>query len=146
MPAKKAAAKKRKKVTKAKADARKRSNANLKPFKPGQSGNPAGRPKGVRFVSEAMRDVLHKKAHELESTRNYCDENDLDSTQLSVTEVLAMKHFEEAFNGSSSFMQMLLDRVEGKLVDRLEARLDGKMSSTELLSQVLGVSEEGEPD
>ena len=39
--------------------ARARSLANLKPFKPGQSGNPAGRPKSIT-ISEAYRRELAK--------------------------------------------------------------------------------------
>ena len=41
-------------------EAQQRSLANLKPFKPGESGNPAGRPKGSRnklseaFLSDAL--------------------------------------------------------------------------------------------
>lgn len=37
-----------------------KSNGNLKPFKPGQSGNPKGRPKGSRDrINEAfLRDVM----------------------------------------------------------------------------------------
>lgn len=32
---------------------------NLKPFKPGQSGNPAGLPKGTRHVSKWIDELLH---------------------------------------------------------------------------------------
>ena len=40
----------------ASSDSRARSLANLKPFKPGQSGNPGGRPKGI--VQRAVRKQL----------------------------------------------------------------------------------------
>lgn len=33
-------------------------NTNLKPFKPGQSGNPAGRPKGIKSLSTVVRRLL----------------------------------------------------------------------------------------
>src|SRR5215469_5691865 len=43
-------------------DARVRSLANLKPFKPGQSGNPGGRPKGI--FSRAARKHLRRQIGE----------------------------------------------------------------------------------
>jgi len=35
-----------------------KGRAEGKGFKPGQSGNPKGRPPGIRYVSEALRDLL----------------------------------------------------------------------------------------
>jgi len=32
------------------------NTGNLRPWKPGQSGNPKGRPKGIRYLSELVRD------------------------------------------------------------------------------------------
>src|SRR5271166_1152678 len=43
-------------------DSRTRSLANLKPFKPGQSGNPGGRPKGL--FSRAARKHLRRQIAE----------------------------------------------------------------------------------
>jgi len=39
-------------------ESRERSNANLKPFKPGQSGNPAGRPIKALTITSLLRDKL----------------------------------------------------------------------------------------
>ena len=38
-----------------------RRNANLKPWKPGESGNPAGRPPKGYSITEMMKDLLSKK-------------------------------------------------------------------------------------
>jgi len=46
--------------TTANAEAKQRSLANLKPFQPGQSGNPAGKAKGTRHkISEAFLEDMH---------------------------------------------------------------------------------------
>lgn len=37
-------------------------NDNLKPWKPGQSGNPAGRPTGSRNLRSIIRDLLEDKS------------------------------------------------------------------------------------
>jgi hypothetical protein len=39
-----------------------RSLANLKPFKPGKSGNPKGKPKGTLALKTVMRNAIHQPA------------------------------------------------------------------------------------
>jgi len=47
------------------------SLANLKKgWKPGQSGNPKGRPKGIKYISEALREQLGNKAVADEIAKN----------------------------------------------------------------------------
>jgi len=35
------------------------NNQNLKPWKPGQSGNPAGKPKGTKHISTLIQELLN---------------------------------------------------------------------------------------
>jgi len=63
-------------------------------FKPGQSGNPAGRPPGIKYVSEALRDLLAG------------DEKLVDK--------LARKLADRALKNSYD-LNILLDRTEGKV-------------------------------
>lgn len=62
-------------------------------FKPGQSGNPKGRPKGIRYVSEALRELLKDPE---------------------VAENLAQELMKRA-KKSDSALDILLDRTEGKV-------------------------------
>lgn len=121
-----------------------RSLANLKPCKKGQVLNPKGRPPNIRFMSESLRDLLKKKAHEFHVTAEYCKENELDASQYTVFEVLAMRHIEHTFAGNGQFMSALFDRVEGKLIERLEARFEEKRSTSDMIDEFLGSEEEGD--
>ncbi len=81
-------------------DARARRLANLKPFKKGQSGNPAGRPKALT-LSEAYRRELAK-----------IDETDPQGR--SFAEVLAEQTIIKAKTGDVAALKELADRTEGK--------------------------------
>jgi hypothetical protein len=71
------------------------SLVNLKKggWKPGQSGNPEGRPKGIKYVSEALREQLGNEA---------------------LADELAKKLVERA-KKSDSALSIILDRTEGKV-------------------------------
>ena len=62
-------------------------------FKPGQSGNPKGRPKGIHYVSEALRELLKDPE---------------------VAKDLAQELMKRAKKRDSA-MDILLDRTEGKV-------------------------------
>jgi undecaprenyl pyrophosphate synthase len=74
--------------------------ANLKPFKKGQSGNPAGRPKSLT-LSEAYRRELAK-----------IDETD--PQKRTFAEVLAEQTIIKAKTGDVAALRELADRTEGK--------------------------------
>ena len=84
------------KVTGDQRTGRERSLANLRPFKPGQSGNPAGRPKGPGFF-----DVLCAHANE---KPNAADPR----TRF---QLLVEAIWRRAMQGSSRHAQLLLDRL-----------------------------------
>jgi hypothetical protein len=72
---------------------------HLSPWKPGQSGNPAGRPKG-RTVGAVLRDRLAAIPDD--------DERPLADR---VTDVIVR----EALAGDIRFVELLLNRTEGKV-------------------------------
>lgn len=77
---------------------------NLTPYKfrPGQSGNPAGRPKKQRTIEKAIRDFLDQG---LEGKDLY--------------EAMAKVGVKKALLGDFKFWQEVINRVEGKVPDRL---------------------------
>lgn len=74
------------------------SRKNLKKFKPGESGNPKGRPQGVKYISEALREQL---AHKRVKVKTPAD-------------ALAKNVMRRAL-GSDRALEIVLDRTEGKV-------------------------------
>jgi hypothetical protein len=75
---------------------------NLRPFKPGQSGNPGGRPKG-RSVTSRLRRLLRKAELPAEGDGKLL----LDR----IAETIIKKSLE----GNHKFVTTLLERTEGKV-------------------------------
>jgi hypothetical protein len=98
------------------------SLANLKPhnFQPGQSGNPGGRPKG-RSLTAIIREVL--------------DSNTIKGKPLpegrTVADVLAEVFVAEALKGKFPFAKEVIDRADGKVVDKVEIEDNRKAYVTE---------------
>ncbi len=76
------------------------SNANLIPVKPGEIRNPKGRPKDIKYISEALKDLLAKDPVLLKQV------------------VEAM--LREVKQGNIPALKELLDRTEGKVADKIE--------------------------
>ena len=91
---------------------------NLKPFQPGQSGNPSGRPKG----SVSMKAILRRKLAEAEAA----------SAEAIVDALIA-----EAKGGNLRAIAVILDRLEGKVPDKVEVR----NTPPEIDSEVMAVAE-----
>ena len=71
------------------------SMANLKKgWKPGQSGNPKGRPKGIKYLSEALRELLQ----------------DPDTVKR-----IAEQIRKDAQSGNYNAINTILERTEGKV-------------------------------
>ena len=94
-------------------------------WKPGQSGNPKGRPKSITF-SEACRKALA--------------EAEGDET---VAEVLAKAAIEFARKGSAQHLKEINDRVEGKARQPIDVSVT---DPKEQLASLLGVSVDELPE
>ena len=73
-------------------------------WKPGQSGNPAGRPPGVRYLSELARDILR-------------DTRKGDIEGKTTDELIVLALVKEALKGNTKAIEMLHDWTEGKVLD-----------------------------
>ena len=91
---------------------------NLKPFQPGQSGNPSGRPKG----SVSMTAILRRKLAEAEA-----------ASAVAIVDAMIA----EAKGGNLRAIAVILDRLEGKVPDQVEVR----NTPPEIDSEVMAVAE-----
>jgi len=71
-------------------------------FKPGQSGNPKGRPKGTS-IQRAMRELI---------------EDGVGGENLQ--QALARVAIQKALKGDHRFYQLVIDRIDGKVIDKVE--------------------------
>ena len=76
---------------------------NLRPWKPGQSGNPGGRPRR-KPVTDRLRDIL-------EST---------DKNGKTVADRIVEAIRDAAIGGDVRFVELILDRIEGKVPNILQ--------------------------
>lgn len=82
-------------------------------FTPGKSGNPNGRPKGSG-VADRLRRLLE-------------EEVTLKGKKLTMADALAQVVLNKAMKGDHKFVKEILDRLDGKVTDRLEVDGDIRM-------------------
>jgi len=80
---------------------------NLKPFKPGQSGNPKGRPKGARSMTSYLKDLLKQEAT---GTKSKSVAEDL------MSRLVATALTDPKVGARLKALDMVLDRTEGKAI------------------------------
>lgn len=83
------------------------SNANLIPYKPGQSGNPKGRPPDIKYISEYMRDLLPLD----------CGDGTGRTWGQKIAEEWVKQAADANARGNVSARDEALDRTEGKVPD-----------------------------
>jgi hypothetical protein len=98
--------------------------ANLKPFKPGQSGNPKGRPKSI-VLSEAYRKHLAK-----------VDESDPE--RRTYAEVLAEQMIVKAKAGDVGALREIADRTEGKAKQTIALTLEKREQIERAIDKLMG--------
>lgn len=89
---------------------------NLTPYVPGQSGNPAGKPKGSRNRSTIIREILEAAAAEALKPKNGVDFGVQPTT---IFEQLVLAQAVKASTGDTAAMAFLADSAFGKLTDKV---------------------------
>ncbi len=102
-----------------------RSLANLKKFKPGQSGNPKGRPKTDKCIPDILRRLGCVKPPEeiLEDVKTYFPE----LKNFTWLEALQCQAFIYAFKGNSWAFHYIADRTEGKPIQKIELETEERI-------------------
>jgi hypothetical protein len=73
-------------------------------FKPGQSGNPKGRPKGAKNEATILKGILNRRLEIREAGR---------ARKISVLEAMLLKFTEDALKGNTKSAVFLLNRYRG---------------------------------
>jgi hypothetical protein len=96
----------RRKLNKPRAPQANRNTSGLRPFQPGQSGNPGGRPK-KQPVTDALRELIEQGAIPKARPETLADQ-------------LARQLVRQALKGKLAPLVEIIDRVEGKARQRVE--------------------------
>jgi hypothetical protein len=84
-------------------------------FRPGQSGNPAGRPKGMKSINEALRTRLNGKVRSLFDAEAIQDKKVSLCNRLldmHLADAIAEVILKQALRGNLPWLQLVLDREE----------------------------------
>lgn len=105
------------------------NTGNLTPFKPGQTGNPGGRPKG-RSLTSILRQALDEVSIG----------GEIIPLGLTAGEYLVQTIINNATKGDATLAREIFQRVDGKVPDIIEIRDMSKLSDAELLNIAKGAS------
>jgi type II secretory pathway component GspD/PulD (secretin) len=89
-------------------------------FKPGQSGNPSGRPKGSVSIRTEVRKLLQEAAKE--------------GSADTVAVALAKRLIHQAFDGDMKAMQMVIEHIDGKPQQSID--LNATIAEVQILDDI----------
>ena len=107
---------------------------NIEPhkFKPGQSGNPKGRPKGARSLSTILREMLEEPIEIVVDGKK---------ERREFREVIIRKLLKKANDGDMRAIQEIFDRVEGKAQQKIDHTTQGEMiADTRILEEKVNMA------
>ena len=129
--AKKKGATKKKAKPKAKATAtpaqKKARDQNTRAYrwKPGQSGNPKGRPVGNVSLAKTMRDQLNERASLVPAIRAKAERLGLDPMRTTIGAVLVLSMiYDAALEGNATVAKEIMQRIDGIVVDPAKPNVD----------------------
>lgn len=93
---------------------------NLKPYKPGQCGNPAGRKKGSKNISTILKMFL-------DQTADFTDPMTGKKVKDTFRNQIGIQLLSQAARGDRKAIKDVLDRIEGTAIQRQEIDFDAKI-------------------
>ena len=89
-----------------------KGSENLIPYEKGQSGNPKGRPKGGKNTKTIIKEYL--------KAMTKCTGEDGKDIDISNHEAILLAQLVNAKGGSVKSAEFLLERLDGKVTDKIE--------------------------
>lgn len=86
-------------------------------WKPGESGNPSGRPKNQFSFAKQFRNSFNKKASEVHTTKERAEELGIDPESITVGELFAMSIISDSMKGRDGIAKEIINRIDGKVPD-----------------------------
>lgn len=123
------------------------SLANLESFKPGQSGNPAGKPHGAPTMKVVLKSMLEQEFPEhLEGYENIKKLIHKTGSKLTLRDVLGAVAINAALNSDFRFFKEIIDREDGPISTRFEGEITTRrdtdnMTDDELLEYVESINQ-----
>jgi hypothetical protein len=110
------------------------ADSSKTPFVIGYKG--VGRPSKEVGVTQRLRQVMGVKAMHLEDTKEYCELSGLDPTRTTVRDCVVHNIIHWVLKGSAPHLKEMMERLDGKVVQKVEATVDGKMSITDAVTML----------
>lgn len=97
-------------------------------FKPGQSGNPAGKPKGTRTLTAILRDIVDSNAGKI-----FGDKIPAEMKGKTCGELLMLKLIALGIKDDRIAIGDVIDRLEGRPLQKQEVKTDIRMIEVEIV-------------
>lgn len=104
------------------------SRANLKQFRPGESGNPSGKPEGTKDRATVYRPLLDMVIEVADPTVKGA------TKWVTLYEAMALGQIQSAMKGNTRAWQEIQDSLHGKLTDKTEHSGEVRLKTAKDLS------------
>jgi len=98
-------------------------NANLRPFKKGHPGGLHTKKHPNGYFTPILKNLLNKKI-DVTDEKVQAILNLKKPTKLEIRQIIMLKYAANAMSGDNTAIQGIIDRVDGKVKDRVEHSVD----------------------
>ena len=107
-------------------------------WQPGQSGNPLGiKHSNKNIFSSRMLAISEQPCIKYRMFKGLAQAHGLDPKTTIVADILALVILGHVIDGKGDFAKIMFDRIEGKLTDKLEAKISGHISTSEAINKFI---------
>jgi len=97
----------------------------------------ASKTRNARTLTRALKDCLDDPAEDVPVVAEFCQKVGLDPRDHTVLDVVVQCQLYYALSGSAPHFMHLFDRIEGKIPNQTELKLDGRAGISEAMASML---------
>ena len=101
------------------------------------SGDHTGNTKNMLSLTSSLKKSMKLPAGDVPVVREFCDKVGLDPSTCTVGDVVIQCQLYFALSGSAPHFMHLFDRIEGKVPQQTEIKMDGKVGISEAMASML---------